>query len=228
MYCKFWNKPAKKFMIFWNKKTVAFLSKNVTFPPTNNQKDTTMKKNNLILLLSSLFLGACSACVNCSNGTCDKYYSLWCNQSAKPEIKQSQTITAAPVTVVQQQPSVVVNKKIVYTTEATPTIIDNNIKYYVVEQNPSCISERASIKAPLVDKNVQVDDDEYRSFAKRVSVKNNQDITTSYEYRDIRVDEIMPLAARYCREHGNRTAILRKINLYHGYYRRISFDCVSL
>ncbi len=187
-----------------------------------------MKKNNLIILFSSLFLGACSTCVNCSNGTCDKYYSLFCNQSAKPEVRQSRTISAAPVAVVQQRPTVVVDKKIVYTTETTPTIIDNNIKYYVLEQNPKCISESSAIKAPLVDKNVQVDEDEYQAFAKRVSVKDSKGLTTSYQFRDIRVDEVMPLAARYCREHGNRTAILRKINLYHGYYRRISFDCVNL
>ncbi|MBP5399869.1 MAG: hypothetical protein J6Y53_05605 [Alphaproteobacteria bacterium] len=187
-----------------------------------------MKKNNLIMLFVPLFLGACSACVDCSNGNCDKYYSLWCNQSAKPEVKQSQTIPAAPVVAAKQNPTIVVDKQVVYTTEATPTIMDNDLKYYVVEQNPSCISESSFIKAPLVDKNVQVDEEEYKAFAKRVSVKDSKDGTTSYHYRDVRVDEMMPLAARYCREHGNRTAILRKINLYHGYYRRISFDCVNL
>jgi len=187
-----------------------------------------MKKYNLTMLLCSLFLGACSTCIDCKNGSCDKYFSLWCNQSSKPEIKQSQTISAAPITVVQQRPTMVVDKQITYTTETTPTIIDNNIKYYVLEQNPQCISESSAIKAPYVDKNVQVDEDEYQAFAKRVSIKDSKDLTTSYQFRDIRVDEIMPLAARYCREHGNRTAILRKINLYHGYYRRISFDCINL
>ena len=186
-----------------------------------------MKK--IIILLSSLFLGACSTCYYCQNGVCTKQYSLFCDQPNPSEVKQTQTIKAAPAESKQQEQTIVViEEQEADKDDVASVIIDNNIKYYVNEQNLSCISESSSIKAPLVDKNVQVDDDEFHAFENRVSTKNTKDGSTSFQYRDVRVDEIMPLAARYCREHGNRSAILRKINLYHGYYRRISFDCVNL
>jgi hypothetical protein len=107
-------------------------------------------------------------------------------------------------------------------------VVQDKITYYVVEQDTSCVSESAVIKAPTVSKDVKVDANEYKSFSDRVSVKEQNGNTVTYEYRDIQVDEMMPLAAHYCREHGNRTAIMRKINLYHGYYRRVTFDCVNL
>lgn len=187
-----------------------------------------MKIKNLTILFSSLFLGACSTCFYCQNGVCTKQYSLFCDQPNPSEVKQTETIKAAPMEIKQQEPTiVVVEKQEAENDDVASVIIDNNIKYYVNEQNLSCISESSAIKAPLVDKNVQVDDDEYKAFENRVSAKDSKD-GSGFHYRDVRVDEIMPLAARYCREHGNRTAILRKINLYHGYYRRISFDCVNL
>ena len=185
-----------------------------------------MKKNSFMLIFAAFLLNACSTCADCNNGECDKYYSLWCNQQQKTEVKQ-QKATSVPIIIAPKEPTIIV-KKSAYKVSETPTIVDNNIKYYVAEQNPSCISESASIKAPLVDKNVQVDDDDYKAFASRVSMIDSTSNAAGYQYRDVRVDEIMPLAARYCREHGNRRAILRKINLYHGYYRRISFDCVNL
>lgn len=184
-----------------------------------------MKKNGLILFFATMFLNACSTCVDCTDGECNKYYSFWCNQ--QPKAEQPQKATSVPVVMEEKEPTIII-KDSAYGTNETRTIVDNKIKYYVAEQNLSCISESASIKAPLVDKNVQVDEEAYKAFADRVSLKDSTGNAAGYQYRDIRVDELMPLAARYCREHGNRTAILRKINLYHGYYRRIGFDCVNL
>ena len=162
-----------------------------------------MKTANLFIIGVCAVLAGC-ACTACKNGTCEKYFALGCNQ------KTEEVAAATPVAVAQTEPR------------------QDQIRYYVVEQDASCVSESAVIKAPLVDKNVAVDPADYKSFARRVAVKAQSDNSVTYEYRDIRVDELMPLAAHYCREHGDRTAILRKINLYHGYYRRVTFDCVSL
>ena len=109
-------------------------------------------------------------------------------------------------------------------TPTTADVVENKqVKYYVVEQNPSCVDEETLAKTP-----VKVGENEYKAFARRIAVKNGSDNFVTYEYRDIRVDELMPLAARYCSERGNRTAILRKINLYNGNSRRVTFDCVRL
>ena len=165
-----------------------------------------MKKINLITLGLCFVLGACH-CVNCTTGGCENYFALFCNQPRRQPA----------ITMVQPQKIVV-----------PAPVVQDKISYYVVEQDTSCVSESAVIKAPTVSKDVKVDENEYKTFSKRVSVKEENSNAVTYEYRDIQVDELMPLAAHYCREHGNRTAIMRKINLYHGYYRRVTFDCVNL
>ncbi|MBR1648839.1 MAG: hypothetical protein IJ689_04495 [Alphaproteobacteria bacterium] len=174
-----------------------------------------MKKFGLLALGLSMFLSACSTCATCHDGKCDRFLALGCNAKAAP------AAIVAPAVVA---PAVAASREVV-----TPSVqTSNQVRYYVVEQDTSCISESAVIKAPLVDKNVKVNENDYRSFARRVAIKGQSDNFITYEYRDIRVDELMPLAAHYCREHGDRTAVLRKINLHHGYYRRVTFDCVRL
>lgn len=171
-----------------------------------------MKKINLIGLALCIFLSGCQTCTTCRNKACQKFYAMNLGQSSASEpvvastpVEQYQTVAPAAV-----------------------PVKDNQIRYYVVEQDTSCISESAAIKAPVVSKDVKVNAADYESFSRRVAVKAKSDNFVTYEYRDIRVDELMPLAAHYCSEHGDRTAILRKINLYHGYYRRVTFDCVRL
>ena len=166
-----------------------------------------MKKINLFILGVSAFLSGCQTCITCGKDGCHKFWAMGCNQTAKEAV------------VVEQQPAVV---------QTPVTVKEDQIRYYVVEQDSSCLSESAVIKAPAVSKDVKVNESDYQSFSRRVAVKGSSDNFITYEYRDIRVDELMPLAAHYCSEHGNRTAILRKINLYHGYYRRVTFDFVRL
>jgi len=166
-----------------------------------------MKKLNLFVLGMSILLSGC-ACSNCKDGKCDGF-ALGCSAEEAPVVATA-TADPAAITVLQ------------------PTDPNSKIKYYVVEQDTGCISETSMIKAPIVDKSIAVDASEYKSFGSRVAIKATGDNAVTYEYRDVRVDELMPLAAHYCSEHGNRTAILRKINLYHGYYRRVTFDCVNL
>ena len=169
-----------------------------------------MKKISLFVLGVCVLLSGC-VCSTCQDGKCERYLALGCNQKAKEIKPVIVAAAAAPVVAKVARP-----------------VEDSQVRYYVVEQNNNCISESAVIKAPIVDKHVSVKPDDYSSFSRRVAVKDTSDNSVTFEYRDIRVDELMPLAAHYCSEHGDRTAILRKINLYHGYYRRVTFDCVSL
>ncbi len=96
-------------------------------------------------------------------------------------------------------------------------------KYYVVEQNSTCVSDEVLAKS-----SAKLGEDDYKTFSRRIAIKGGNDNFVTYEYRDIRVDELMPLAARYCSEKGGRTALLRKINMYNGNSRRVTFDCVRL
>ncbi len=111
-----------------------------------------------------------------------------------------------------------------YKAQVTTEVTENKqTKYYVEEQNSTCVSDEVIAKTSA--KNSKED---YKTFLRRIAVKDGSDNFVTYEYRDIRVDELMPLAARYCSEKGNRTALLRKINVYSGKSRRVTFDCVRL
>jgi len=51
----------------------------------------------------------------------------------------------------------------------------------------------------------------------------------SYEYRDVRIDELKPLAMRYCREkEPSMRAHLREIIMRENHSRLATFDCKSL
>ena len=71
-------------------------------------------------------------------------------------------------------------------------------------------------------------DSAYDRFLDNVIIKVRSDNYITYEYKDVRVDELAPLASRYCQEHGNRTAVLRSVTLYKNYARHATFDCLRL
>ena len=71
-------------------------------------------------------------------------------------------------------------------------------------------------------------DSAYDRFLDNVVIKARADNFITYEYKDVRVDELAPIASRYCQEHGNRTAVLRSVILYKNYARRATFDCLRL
>ena len=71
-------------------------------------------------------------------------------------------------------------------------------------------------------------DSAYEHFLRNVVIKRRSPNFITYEYKEIRVDELSPLAARYCRENGNRTAVLRSVILFKNYSRRATFDCLNL
>ena len=51
----------------------------------------------------------------------------------------------------------------------------------------------------------------------------------TYQYKNVRVDEISPLASLYCADvTSDGSPYLREVNLYHNGFMRATFDCVSL
>lgn len=51
----------------------------------------------------------------------------------------------------------------------------------------------------------------------------------TYQYKNVRVDEISPLASMYCADiaYGG-SPYLREVSMYHNSFMRATFDCVSL
>ena len=62
-------------------------------------------------------------------------------------------------------------------------------------------------------------------IAERVTIADKSSRHVVYEYADIRVDEIVPVASIYCFENGGYRAELRDITLWHNNRRRATFIC---
>lgn len=59
-------------------------------------------------------------------------------------------------------------------------------------------------------------------------VGEGEDFVT-YQYKNVRVDEISPLASLYCADVAfGGSPYLREVTLYHNGFMRATFDCVSL
>lgn len=65
-------------------------------------------------------------------------------------------------------------------------------------------------------------------YHQNVVVKEQNDAFIVYEYKDIRIDELAPLAIDYCASQNGRDAFLREIILYRNNLRRATFDCSHL
>lgn len=71
-------------------------------------------------------------------------------------------------------------------------------------------------------------DSNYDRFLDNVRIKEKNPHYITYEYKDVRIDEIAFLASRYCDEQGKKKAYLHDSILYKNYSRRATFDCLEL
>lgn len=65
----------------------------------------------------------------------------------------------------------------------------------------------------------------YNHIASHVNVIDKASSFVVYEYFDIRVDEIVPVAAIYCHDQGGKQASLYDITLWQNNRRRATFIC---
>ena len=71
--------------------------------------------------------------------------------------------------------------------------------------------------------------DEATRYKQNIAVKDKGENFVTYEYKDVRVDELATLAIEYCAYNAQGTqAQLREIILYRNNARRATFDCVNL
>lgn len=118
--------------------------------------------------------------------------------------------------------------------EVKATAIPAKIETPVVKPAPApqAKEEKVEVENMRPDTNQPMEklayDSAYDRFLDNVVIKARADNYIIYEYKDARVDELAPLASRYCKEHNGRTAVLRSVVLYKNYARRATFDCLSL
>ncbi|MBQ9235633.1 MAG: hypothetical protein IJ184_04130 [Alphaproteobacteria bacterium] len=65
----------------------------------------------------------------------------------------------------------------------------------------------------------------YNYLASHINVIGKTSNYVVYEYSDVRIDEVAPIAALYCRDQGGRTAELYDIGLRADHRRRATFMC---
>lgn len=69
---------------------------------------------------------------------------------------------------------------------------------------------------------------DYNRIARNVAVVEQSSSFVTYEYKNIRVDEIAAVAALYCQDHGGRQASLYEIILHRNNSRRATFVCKKM
>lgn len=68
-------------------------------------------------------------------------------------------------------------------------------------------------------------DPDYNRLAKNTTVVSHSSNYVTYEYKNIRVDELAAVAALYCRDQGGKDAALYGITLHNNNSRRVTFVC---
>ncbi len=71
-------------------------------------------------------------------------------------------------------------------------------------------------------------DSTYDRFIKNVFIKEKGESSITYEYRDVRVDEVALLASKYCEETYKTPAHLQTIRLHKNNSRLATFHCYEL
>lgn len=93
-----------------------------------------------------------------------------------------------------------------------------------------CFLAAACSVLPVKDD--KIEDDYYKNnmerFMQNISIKAETPRYVTYEYKDVRIDEVASLAARYCNDHGGKKAFLRENITFRNHLRRATFDCVNL
>lgn len=101
------------------------------------------------------------------------------------------------------------------------------------EETPTSVQTQA-VMAPVsgnvaAERVVGISEEDALAYAKNIVVKTMGDDYVVYEYSDVRIDKVAPLASRYCYEtNPGKKAYLRDIYMHKNHKRRATFDCVSL
>lgn len=84
-----------------------------------------------------------------------------------------------------------------------------------------CATEYAPEEIPVEPAYISAD----QRFLENVHVKQSDEYGITYEYKDVRIDEIAYLASEYCYEQKERKAFLYDSQLYRNFSRRTTFHC---
>lgn len=79
----------------------------------------------------------------------------------------------------------------------------------------------------IVSEENYVSEADIAHYRENIVEKRRTENYVSYEYQNVRIDEIATLAAYYCEERGKK-AYLREIVMRENHSRLATFDCIDL
>ena len=87
-----------------------------------------------------------------------------------------------------------------------------------------CVTEQVDVLEETPAKPIYGSEDQ--RFLDNVRIKQSDENGITYEYKDVRIDEIAYLASEYCFEQGEKKAFLHDSQLYRNFSRRATFHCL--
>lgn len=98
----------------------------------------------------------------------------------------------------------------------------------MLKQN-SQSEDKQDVQAQKPERVVDIADSDLEMYRRNIVVKTMGDDYIVYEYSNVRIDKVAPLASRYCYEtNPGKKAYLRDIYMHKNHKRRATFDCVDL
>lgn len=86
------------------------------------------------------------------------------------------------------------------------------------------------VARPIIEEETPAAEPAYGSedqrFLDNVRIKQSDENGITYEYKDVRIDEIAYLASEYCYEQNEKKAFLHDSQLFKNFSRRATFHCL--
>lgn len=92
-----------------------------------------------------------------------------------------------------------------------------------------CFLSACAGEKPVLTDHATISDLDLARYKENIVEKRRTQTSVSYEHRDVRIDELTPLATHYCNQKdAQKTAKLREIVMREDHARLATFDCVDL
>ena len=99
----------------------------------------------------------------------------------------------------------------------------------IMKQQDAQGQEKQSAQVQKPERVMDIADSALEMYRRNIVVKTMGEDYIVYEYSNVRIDKVAPLASRFCYEtNPGKKAYLRDIYMHKNHKRRATFDCVDL
>lgn len=99
----------------------------------------------------------------------------------------------------------------------------------IMKQQEAQGQEKQAVQVQKPERVMDIADSDLEMYRRNIVVKTMGEDYIVYEYSNVRIDKVAPLASRFCYEtNPGKKAYLRDIYMHKNHKRRATFDCVDL